>query len=779
MLQFRMLRNLKRLASIGCLALGIQATSGFVLIGPNNEPWQIPDIGYNPLPADALPTAPKNIGEEYRRNTPVIYYTYDSTFLEFFGTDGVKAVDDAMQMFNRLTNVSSYSRELTEFPYSSTRENYRASALGLTDIKSFVMSLMVEQLGLADALRYVWELHSRINIPPAVCPAGMRYGIIKRNWDYLPSSTEQYQSSSYVNGVLYSFYVREFCEGGPPLAYAWEFPVDPLDVTSLPVSSWQALGASTISSLATFEGLFLTGFTRDDIGGLRYLLRTNNLNWEVTAPTALAQFTNTVPELIYTSNLTQFAEQALTNAPGTLAGFYPGLNILSSSNYFQTVWVTNVVTYYTNWPTDPVSATNGARLVTTTQRSLQVQQLWDHVFDNLRLVVYTNGAWSALPLYSLQGLNGYGFYSLLTEEVGVATSPYLPAGSFIQSTNYTWRTFATNQPVGEFIILPTNTCDVALLSSALTFTNLYTNVLTSVTTDVTISNATVGATNFTQSYTLSQINYSTNHAFVSLPVLCLQSNLVLAQGIERVSFVRRDYDSLLGRFFTPFTNSYTMHIVTNNTLRPMRVIQPVTAPDIVFSAADLASGPAELPGAGGLARSITFNSNSLAFYPGNFGPGTIESPMAITFDKVGEHFAGGSSSIFQRDISEASAFPTFRWGSFDATTNAPIIYPNGTSIENLERLIFFQVGPDVLPDAYAGLMYAAPSPTFTAPGAQAPLSWSLAPGSNPLPAGMNLTIDGTLSGRPSFPGVYGFTVRVTDAGGRIADRLYTLRVKRV
>ena len=43
--------------------------------------------------------APKNIGEEYRRNTPVMYYTFDANFLDYFGSNGVAAVDSAFTHF--------------------------------------------------------------------------------------------------------------------------------------------------------------------------------------------------------------------------------------------------------------------------------------------------------------------------------------------------------------------------------------------------------------------------------------------------------------------------------------------------------------------------------------------------------------------------------------------------------------------------------------------------------------------------------------------------------
>jgi hypothetical protein len=66
--------------------------SAFSLLGPFEE-WQTPALGYNPLGADV--GAPKNLGEEYRWNVPVITYGFDESFLSYFGVVGVAAVDDA------------------------------------------------------------------------------------------------------------------------------------------------------------------------------------------------------------------------------------------------------------------------------------------------------------------------------------------------------------------------------------------------------------------------------------------------------------------------------------------------------------------------------------------------------------------------------------------------------------------------------------------------------------------------------------------------------------
>lgn len=62
-----MLQLLKRVGWLGVLAVGMPAAQAFVNSGPpafGGDAWQVPDIGYLDF------TAPKNIGEDYRRNTP-------------------------------------------------------------------------------------------------------------------------------------------------------------------------------------------------------------------------------------------------------------------------------------------------------------------------------------------------------------------------------------------------------------------------------------------------------------------------------------------------------------------------------------------------------------------------------------------------------------------------------------------------------------------------------------------------------------------------------------
>ncbi len=771
-----MLRNLINLAWIGCLALSLHTASAFSLLGPNNEPWQTPDIGYNPLPFDALPTAPKNLGEEYRRNVPVMYYSFDANFLEYFGSNGVYAVEQAMAILNSLTNVSSYSQNLTEFPQAATRENPTASALSLMDLKSTTLHLMVEQLGLAEPERYTWTLHDRV-VGPGGCPADVQYLVVQRNFGITTSPLDQYQGSSYVNGALYSYYILELCASppGPPLAEAVEVSVDPLDSTYTAVagSSSSSFGLGNNSGLT--PGKFFISLTRDDVAGLRYLLREKNMNWESPGPTSLSLITNTQPQLLFSSNLTLLASQALTNDAVTLAGLYPGLIVTSSTNWFETIYVTNVFPYFTNSPYAP--AYTAPQLVFTTTRSLQIVQKYKHTFDNLRVVVYTNGNWTALPVSDLYAFMGHGVQTLEQVSALAVNSPYSPAYGFAVTTNVTSRSYSTNQVVGEYLILSSNFCDVVLIAPQLTFVNQYTNLLVSTNITVTVSNA-AGATNLNESYTASIIDYSTNHAFAALPILCLSSNIALTGGIEKMSFVRRDFDSLLGRFFEPITNNYTLMTMTNSTLRPMRVIRPVTQPDFLFTAVDapLTPGPAA-PGFSIYSRNVNFGTNGLGqYYTGLAGPGTIDPSTVITFNKGAPIWFNYSGlGAYNPNTAEANSILFWYWGSYDGSTNAPVVYPNGTSLANVEGLATMDVSPKSIPD---GVLNQAYGPvTFAATGGAPPYTWSVAPG-NQLPVGLNFSSNGTLSGTPLYPSTYGFVLRMTDAGGRVVDWPYSLTVKR-
>jgi len=445
--------------------------------------------------------------------------------------------------------------------------------------------------------------------------------------------------------------------------------------------------------------------------------------------------------LLITSNLNLLAAQALTNNAPALQGLYPDLNIVSTANIFTNIWVTNTTAYFTNYPMDPVGTP--PHLVFTPTRTLTVQSQYHHTFGNLMTFAFRNGAWVMVPVPDVNLLTGRDFYTVQTTTV--INSPTDPVGT-PPHTSTTSVTRSTNEVVGEFYILPPSLCSIAILGLQATFTNSYTNVVSST------SNAPVGSTN-TQSYTQAIVNYSTNHAFTYYPVECPTVNTNLRQGIDHFTFVRANYDSLIGQFFQPITNIYSQILVTNSHPFTARLQRVVNRPDFLFMATDMANRTTAT-------RSVTAgNFNDANKIAGFAGPGNIEpGNMTITFNSVGpflENFTY-STNFINNGLSEfeASYYPV--WGSFDGSTNAPVVYPSGTSIASLEAQILFQIITARLPDGTVRTTY--PVTQLQATGAQS-LAWSLAGGS--LPSGLSLSPSGVVSGTPSAAGTYSFTVRVT------------------
>ena len=746
------------------LAAAPLSASAFALLGPP-EPWQTDTIGYERLtPFTTFPTGggffvksddfawyPHNLGEEFRWNNPVLYYSYDQSFLDYFGSSGVAAVDSAMAVFNNLTNVSSYSADLHELPAEESRVNYTASALHLFDLKSAAMELVMERLGLVDPERWTWCLRAKGLLPNQSCPNYV-YTVIQRNFDPVT-----WEPSEYVNGNLFTYEIQQVCPPNPigDFGDAVEFLVDP--------------DGTTYSALATpklilpdpsFYGWYHTGLTRDDVGGLRYLYATNNMNIEGAGTNTITYVTDTnTIQLLFTSNLTTLAAQALTNNPAALQALYPGLSIASTTDIFTNIWVTNITAYFTNLPFAPVGSP--PQLAFVTNRTLTVQTWYHYTFNNVVTFQLINGTWTVVPLPDFTTHTGSAWITLQTTTV--TNSPFAPVGS-PPVTNTTTVTVQTSQIAGEYFIVPTNLCGIAIVGLQATLLNYDTNVVVSAT------NAPAGFTN-AQAFTQVVIDYFTNHVFLIHPILCVPNTIALRQGIEKVTFIRRDFDSRLGQFFSPVTNTYVLTAVTNSQLFPQTVQRVVNQPDILFSAADL--GGLTVPTVTRTAPAFDLTGAQ----PNLVGPGNIRGPLEIQFNKVGPIYVNGQYPLF---VDQQGAVLWFVWASFDGTTNVPVIYPSGTSIANLENQVLIQISPPYLPNGTNGMPYSARLQTSAAtPNWQAPFQWSLAPGSPGLPPGLNVSTTGLISGTPVYnPAVpqYNFVIQATDAVGRTAQQSYIINV---
>lgn len=506
-----MRRKLQQCLLAVAVLCGVTSAQAFSLLGPiGAHPWQTPAIGYDWGGFDI--GNPMNLGEEYRWTTPVITYAFDSSFLNYFGQQGVEAVEEAIQVFNDLPRASDIN--LDDYPTENRRLNDLAAALGIQDVKSTVMTTLLELMGLAEAERWVWALRSRTTRTVGGVTI-TNYLVVQRNFDPVT-----FEPTNRVNDVLYNYVVTEFED--PDFADALE-TFDPL---AFPFSSVTSGRGGSPGYFGLLPGQLYAGLTRDDVGGLRYLLRRNNYN----------------------------VEQLITNtflAPG----FVP----------------------------TPVGGAGGGTVP------------W------LPAVIGTNQVAPTLP---------------------PGTTPFTP---WIGLTNITTNVFGTN------------------------ITNI------------------------------------------------LAIDVALRPGVEKITFRRVNFDSLLGQAFPPFTNTYNDTVISNFSRVTQRVQRVLTQPDLVFGVADLGLTTDNPPSPVGLNRGVVMvNNDAINGITVQGGPGVLRPPLQIVltdqfpvfFDTA--NFPDGPDVIDPTDPFARFLILGIRsiiWGSFDATAAPPIVYPNSISLEELEALV--------------------------------------------------------------------------------------------
>lgn len=263
---------------------------------------------------------PVDIKEFYRWNYPYLTYSFDASFVQFFGEAGMTAVHNAMSVLNDFFSNetrSGISRmnlyEEYDGLFKTWKFNPTANATSVTDIKSLVLGLMVNHLGLGNPHKHCFVIQDilSLSLVPSVAPiAGSLSGnfqIIMRNFDpytYVPTET--------INGVTHSFTISSDhpftplggAGGGdivPSVFDAVEYYVssqndfssvaairDAFDYGGLPwgVLPWSPPNPTVFRTPGTFFTDEPTDakfnqlrhtLTFDDAGGLRYLYRTNNL----------------------------------------------------------------------------------------------------------------------------------------------------------------------------------------------------------------------------------------------------------------------------------------------------------------------------------------------------------------------------------------------------------------------------------------------------------------------------------------------------------------------
>jgi len=779
-----MQQMIKKYLWVVLLAAGLQTGLGFALLGPEvpsngADNWQTAVIGYQLAYLNELSPGgpnylgdiggPRDVGQEYRRNVPVIYYTYDPSFLTFFGSNGVAAVDSAVAIMNNLTNADEAN--LSQYPMDSQHINYEAQSLALTDLKSTTLHLLAEQMGLAQPTRYTWTLHDRVLPSGGTCPVNEEYLVTQRNYGETNSSLNEVLYSDYVNNTLYTYQIEEICSGPDPLAITIPFSTDPLShqYTAVADSPYDTYGGLQVGS-------FYNGLTRDDVAGIDYMLSTNAMNIErvgtglVGDPgssylvnistnyagtngltTQLFPVNTNSPTGFGTFNLGSLLSSATTNSPAVLAGLFPGLVVASSQNYFIVGTNATVTSYFTNPPYgSPVGTAPILKIVTN--------------YTYVPVIKYASTFANVITQY----------YSTNTTEIiqTVTTGPLIGgvAGSVKTTTNNT-TVVIKGQPSGSFYVLPkagafgTNLCPPGILFTLQTNVVYSTNLITAA-----LTNLPTTTTNVVYNYSQSVITWYTNYTYETYFVNCSEDADATGkyEGIEKVQFVRKDdYDSELLEYINPATNNYNMVMVTPTySAVTQQFVRVVTGPEILLTAFD--DGQANTFN-GTVTRSVPNWDESLLTAGGNAGPGVINPQSVLQYNNIGSAFYNGYDFYdFLTPgavIGETTQVPSVAWASFDGSTNLPVLYPNGTSLLNLASQALIQISPTSLPDGTNGVPY---SQQFSAVATRLtqPFTWS----ATGLPPGLTMSSTGLLSGTPidqtggsNSPLIYDITVILTDS----------------
>jgi hypothetical protein len=274
---FSMAKKRALIFAVFCfLAVYSTRVSAFSLLG-QYESWMQPSNNFR-LPfwfesaseeGDALLDHPGTIGgpmclsNGYRWNIPVVTYGFDPSFLDYFGSNGVAAVEGAIEILNSLPPASSVV--LSNYPNFSQQLNYEAESESLCDLKSTTLALLLEQLGLDSPSHYVYVLRdwTLTNVYNNWAPAD----VVERNFD--PETLER---SAYINGFLYGYQVASLYPQAD-VSWAWVMPLTP----GMPPYV-------AVADNALYFGAFYTGLTADDAGGLRYLLSSNTVRYESLLP---------------------------------------------------------------------------------------------------------------------------------------------------------------------------------------------------------------------------------------------------------------------------------------------------------------------------------------------------------------------------------------------------------------------------------------------------------------------------------------------------------------
>jgi len=253
---------------------------------------------------------PKDIKMFYRWNVPQLTYSFDASFVSYFGYEGIDAVHDAFRVVNDffVPEDGAYSgvsqMDLTQHGfagnYNTAWVNTTAENAQIIDLKSLVLGMLVNQLGLGNPHRYAFSIS---DVGANGQGTQFNFRVRLRNYDPLT-----WKATDKINGVTYAYRLIHNGSGANPLqtiglADMEEFTADTSG------NAWSSVAAIADAfygdtMLYWNDQPTLFGFgvyydrmnsmggqykprhalTYDDAGGLKYLYRTNNYKYERLHP---------------------------------------------------------------------------------------------------------------------------------------------------------------------------------------------------------------------------------------------------------------------------------------------------------------------------------------------------------------------------------------------------------------------------------------------------------------------------------------------------------------
>ena len=280
------------------------AAKAFVLIGPLDATEQTINAVNVNLTDDL--GGPKELKTFFRWNTPDLTYSFDSSFVQYMGIEGMEAMNKVFGIVNDFFVNSDYDgvsrMDLIQHGfasnYNSTWVNTTAQNNQVIDIKSLALGMVVNHIGLGNPHRYAYVIRG---IVPNPTGTQWNFNVRLRNYDPL-----SWQPTDRINSVQYSY--RLIHDAAPIAGGAIVAPTfaDMEEYTGdISGNAWTSVAGiidsfygntaiywTTQPTLFNF-GVYYDGYnamggryeprhalTYDDAGGLKYLYRTNNYVFE-------------------------------------------------------------------------------------------------------------------------------------------------------------------------------------------------------------------------------------------------------------------------------------------------------------------------------------------------------------------------------------------------------------------------------------------------------------------------------------------------------------------